>query len=166
MACGVIVDEDHSKLPRLYLLPKLHKRPYKSRFILVHVLLLSCLYFWRLASLRLKPCYKILYNSSWKEWYKLPWFIKNSGEILNNLKSKGFLASSLYTYDFSTLYTTLPHNLIKENWTKRAGCFSLFVFLVSSSWLLCGSFAPCHGFICSLWLWYFLIILTYYFCLA
>ena len=24
----------------------------------------------------------------------------------------------------------------------------------------------CHGFICSLWLWYFLIILTYYFCLC
>ena len=40
--------------------------------------------------------------------------IKNSGEILNELKSRGFLASSLSTYDFSTLYTTLPHNLIKE----------------------------------------------------
>ena len=30
------------------------------------------------------------------------------------LKSKGFLASSVSTYDFSTPYTTLPHNLIKE----------------------------------------------------
>ena len=30
---GVFVDEDHSKLPTLYWLPKLHKRPYKSRFI-------------------------------------------------------------------------------------------------------------------------------------
>ena len=38
-----------------------------------------------------------------------------SGEILNKLKSKGFIASSVSTYDFSTLYTTLPHNLIKEN---------------------------------------------------
>ena len=27
---GLFVDEDHSKLPTLYLLPKLHKRPYKS----------------------------------------------------------------------------------------------------------------------------------------
>ena len=42
------------------------------------------------------------------------WSIKNSGEILNKLKSGGFLASGLSTYDFSTLYTTLPHNLIKE----------------------------------------------------
>ena len=30
---GVFVDEYHSKLPTLYWLPKLHKRPYKSRFI-------------------------------------------------------------------------------------------------------------------------------------
>ena len=28
------------------------------------------------------------------------------------------------------------------------------------SWLLCGSYSWCHGFVCSLWLWYFLIILT------
>ena len=46
------------------------------------------------------------------------WPIKNPGEILNKLKSRGFLASGLSTYDFSTLYTTLPHNLIKEKLTE------------------------------------------------
>ena len=30
---GLFVCEDHSKLPTLYWLPKLHKRPYKSRFV-------------------------------------------------------------------------------------------------------------------------------------
>ena len=30
---GLFVDEDHSKLPKLYWLPKLHKRPHKSHFI-------------------------------------------------------------------------------------------------------------------------------------
>ena len=30
---GLFVDEDHSKLLTLYWLPKLHKWPYKSRFI-------------------------------------------------------------------------------------------------------------------------------------
>ena len=40
--------------------------------------------------------------------------IKNSCHVLNKLKSRGFRASSLSTYDFSTLYTTLPHNLIKD----------------------------------------------------
>ena len=45
---------------------------------------------------------------------KIFWSIKISGEIPNKLKSIGFLASGLSTYDFFTLYTTLPHNLIKE----------------------------------------------------
>ena len=53
---GLFVDEDHSKLPMLYWLPKLHKRPHKSRFIanssactttelstLSRILLTSCL---------------------------------------------------------------------------------------------------------------------------
>ena len=39
---------------------------------------------------------------------------KNSGEVLNKLMSRGFCVTSLSTYAFSTLYTTLPHNLIKE----------------------------------------------------
>ena len=34
------------------------------------------------------------------------------------MKSRGFLASGLSAYDFSTLYTTLPHNLIKEKLTE------------------------------------------------
>ena len=47
--------------------------------------------------------------------------------MLSKLKCRWFRATSLSTYDFSTLYTTLPHNLIKEKlldlieWTfKRA----------------------------------------------
>ena len=47
------------------------------------------------------------------------WSIKNC-EVPDKLKSRGFRATSLSTYDFSTLYTTLPHNLIE--WTfKREG---------------------------------------------
>ena len=42
------------------------------------------------------------------------WSIKNSTESLNKLKTKGFQASTISTYDFSTLYTTLPHNLIRN----------------------------------------------------
>ena len=42
------------------------------------------------------------------------WSIKNSTEILNKLKTKGFQASTISTYDFSTLYTTMPHNLIRN----------------------------------------------------
>ena len=35
--------------------------------------------------------------------------------LLNKLKSRGFRATIVSTYDFSTLYTTLSHNIIKEN---------------------------------------------------
>ena len=72
----------------------------------------------------IRYCEKV-YERSGKNLF---WSIKNSGEVLNNLKSRGFRATSLSTYDFSTLYTTLPHNLIKEKlinlieWTlKREG---------------------------------------------
>ena len=42
------------------------------------------------------------------------WSIKNSNDVLNRFKSKNFQASKLSTYDFSTLYTTLPRHLIKD----------------------------------------------------
>ena len=46
-------------------------------------------------------------------------YIRASSEYSGNIaKSRGFLASVLSTYDFSTLYTTLPHNLIKEKLTE------------------------------------------------
>ena len=69
-------------------------------------------------------CEKV-YERSGKHLF---WSIKNSGAVLNKLKSREFLATILSTYDFSTIYTTLPHNLIKEKhinlieWTfKREG---------------------------------------------
>ena len=46
---------------------------------------------------------------------------------------------------------------------ERAGCF---VCLPCVSCLLCGSSSPCHGVVCSLLLWCFLIILTYCFFLS
>ena len=42
------------------------------------------------------------------------WSIENSNEVLNKFRYKTFKASKLSTYDFSTLYTTLPHHLIKD----------------------------------------------------
>ena len=39
---------------------------------------------------------------------------QNSGEVLDKLKAMDFNVTSLSTYDLSTLYTSLPHNLIKD----------------------------------------------------
>jgi hypothetical protein len=41
-------------------------------------------------------------------------FHKNSKDLLDNLKSRSFSQiSSIKTFDFSTLYTTLPHDKLK-----------------------------------------------------
>ena len=58
----------------------------------------------------IKYCEKV-YERSDKN---LVWSIKNSGEVLDNLKARYFNATSLSTYDFSTRYTTLPHNMIND----------------------------------------------------
>ena len=70
-------------------------------------------------------CCEKVYERSDKNLF---WSIKNSGEVLNKLKSRGCRTTSVSTDDFSTLYTNLPHSLIKEKlinlieWTfKREG---------------------------------------------
>ena len=113
---SVSVKERQDRLPTMYWLPKLHKRPYKARFVAnssscttteLSKLLTSCLN--AVKNHVIRYCEKV-YERSGKN---LCWSIKNSGEVLK-LKSRGFRAISLSTYDFSTLYTTLPHNLDKE----------------------------------------------------
>ena len=114
---SVCVKERQDRLPTMYWLPKLHKTPYKARFIAnssscttteLSKLLTSCLT--AVKNHVIRYCEKV-YERSDKNLF---WSIKNSGEVLIKLKSIGFRATSLSTYDFSTLYTTLPHNLIKE----------------------------------------------------
>ena len=65
----------------------------------------------------IKYCEKV-YEKSGKNLFCS---IKNPCEVLNKLKSRGFCASSLSTYDFSTLYTTLLHNLIKDKLVDLIG---------------------------------------------
>ena len=101
----------------MYWLPKLHKRPYKARFIAnssscttteLSKLLTSCLTAIKAKVIKYS---EIVYERSGKNMF---WPINNSGQVLSKLKDIGYQATSLSTYDFSTLYTTLPHHLIKE----------------------------------------------------
>ena len=117
---AVNVKERQDKLPTMYWLPKLNKRPYKARLNAnssscttteLSKLLTSCL---TAAKSRVIRYFETVYERSRKNMF---WSIKNSGYILSKLKLRGFCAYSLSTYDFSTLYITLPHNLIKEKKT-------------------------------------------------
>ena len=114
-----MVDVEHKqdKLPTMYWIPKLHKNPYKARFIAnsssctttnLSKLLTSCLT--AVKDHIIKYCNKAYENSG----VNLYWSIKNSSDVLKKLQNNNFQASTISTYDFSTLYTTLPHDLIKE----------------------------------------------------
>jgi hypothetical protein len=47
------------------------------------------------------------------------WILKNSKDLLYNLKSRSFSqVSSIKALDFSTLYTTLPHDKVKTRLKK------------------------------------------------
>ena len=114
---AVGISETQEKLPTLYWLPKLHKRPYKSRFIAnsgscttteLSKLLTSCL---TAVKNHLIKYYDACYE---RDGINRCWSIKNSNEVLNKLKSKGFKASTLSTYDFSTLYFMIQYHLIKD----------------------------------------------------
>ena len=103
---SVCVKERQDRLPTMYWLPKLHKTPYKARFIAnssscttteLSKLLTSCLT--AVKNHVIRYCEKV-YERSGKNLF---WSIKNSGEVLNKLMSRGFRATSLSTYDFSTL---------------------------------------------------------------
>ena len=87
--------------------------------ILVHVQPLSCLLFWLLALLRLKTMSLNIAQQFMKEMVKNYFgLLKNQVKFLINWSLEVFLASGLSTYDFSTIYTTLPHNIIKEKLTE------------------------------------------------
>ena len=52
---------------------------------------------------------------------------------------------------------------LQSSWWGRESWLLCLICLPGVSWWLSGSSSRCHGVVCSLWLWYFLIILTYYF---
>ena len=99
---GAKAKENQDKVPTLYWLPKLHKNPIKQDLLIIlalgHVI---------------KYCEKVFERSG----KNLFWSIKNSGKILYKLKARDFNVTSFSTYDFSTIYNTLPHNIIKDKLT-------------------------------------------------
>ena len=56
--------------------------------------------------------------------------------------------------------------VLQSSWWGRESWLLCLICLPGVSWWLGSSSSRCHGVVCSLWLWYFLIILTYYLCLS
>ena len=53
--------------------------------------------------------------------------------------------------------------VLQSSWWRRESWLLCLICLPGVSWWLSGSSSQCRGVVCSLWLWYFLVILSYYF---
>ena len=128
LASSLQAEPNTMKVPTMYWLPKLHKTPYKYRFIsssshcsttkLSHcsttklsILLTSTL--GTIKNLIINCSNKAFENSGINSF----WSVKNSLEVLDKLHAYIGDFESVQSFDFFTVYTTLPHNLIKKKIT-------------------------------------------------
>ena len=116
---NVNVKAESEILPFIYWIPKFHKNPVKARFIISSSLCVTkqmASYLSKALKLIMKGrkryCEVIEEFTGTKRW----WIIDNNQEvlkILNEINEKR-LAKSVTTYDFSTLYTNIPHSSLQE----------------------------------------------------
>ena len=108
--------ENDKVLPKLYWIPKLHKNPFKQRFIAgsskcttKHLSQLLTVILSTIKNGLFRYCDKVYETSGLNQM----WLLKYSKKLLVNLKDKKNKYKSIRTFDFSTLYTTIPHDKLK-----------------------------------------------------
>ena len=116
---GIELSDDDKKLPYLYWTPKLHKSPVKHRFTAGSSKCTTK----ELSSLLTKILTVI--KTGLENYYSIKtshtavnnlWILKNSTNLLSSLGHLGVhRATSIQTFDFSTLYTSIPHDLLKSH---------------------------------------------------
>ena len=113
------VTEKIQSLPFMYWMPKMHYQPSRARFIVASAVC-STKPISNLVSIIFRKIFQQLQNfhskAQFYKNYKRFWVIQNSKTLLQKLEKinlkKG--AKDISTFDFSTLYTKLPHDdLIK-----------------------------------------------------
>ena len=117
---GVEVPTDNESLPFIYSTIKQHKNPVSNRFIVsgrkctTKTLSRRLLKVFQLVAKTMQTHSKYKCNFSNTKAF---WVIKNAEDIrtdITNLNNKG-KGSSVYSFDFSRLYTNIPHDLLREN---------------------------------------------------
>ena len=118
---GLEMSEEDKNLPYLYWTPKLHKVPFKHRFIAGSSKCttkdLSCLLTKVLTTVKDGL---IRYNNTKtsRNGVNSMWIVKNSTSLLSSLDQLDVrTATSVQRYDFPTLYTSIPHNLLESQIT-------------------------------------------------
>jgi hypothetical protein len=115
---GISTKDEELDLPSLYWIPKLHKCLFKQSYIA------GC------AKCSTKPLSKLLTcilsavktglqsncdTSYSKGGVNQMWILRNSKDLLEYIQSRSLSSyNSIKTFDFSTLYTTIPHSKLKD----------------------------------------------------
>ena len=92
------------------MIPQLHKCPYTHRYIagsfqIINMYSISCQ---TRASELLWPSYS-------RGEVNQMWILKNSKDMLEHIQSRSLSSCNIIkTFDFSTLYTTIPHSKLKD----------------------------------------------------
>ena len=115
---GIPVNDNDSELPYLYWIPKLHKDPYKHRFIAgsskCSTKPLSILLTKILTHIK-EGLQKYCTTAYSRSGVNQMWILKNSKELLEMLHAQKFKhITSIKSFDFTTLYTTIPHQKLKQ----------------------------------------------------
>lgn len=119
--CVFVQSEDKQKLPMLYATVKMHKTPKSFRYITASVdTILQNL------SIAISKCLKLLMKTAYKAYdYKLKdidtciFVIDNRDKVITFLETANKFTNAkrkcISTWDFSTLYTKIPHNQLLSN---------------------------------------------------
>ena len=116
-AFDIKLRQKEKSLPPIYWIPKLHKTPYKARFIAGSS---SCTTT-RLSKL-ISECPKLV-NSHCTAYCKTirertgvncMWIINNLSEVIRALEEKQLSLNHVSTWDFSPVYTSLPHAQLRK----------------------------------------------------
>ena len=111
------LQQKEKNLPQIHWIPKLHKTPYRARFIAGSS---SCTTT-RLSKL-ITECLKLVrshctaYCKTIRErtGVNCMWIINNSLDVIRALEEKQLSLNHVSTWDFSTLYTSLPHAQLEK----------------------------------------------------
>ena len=111
------LQQKEKSLPQIYWIPKLHKTPYKARFIAgsssctttrLSKLITECLKLVR------PQCTAYCKTIRIRTGVNCMWIINNSLDVIRALEEKQLSLNHVRTWDFSTLYTSLPHAQLKK----------------------------------------------------
>ena len=115
---GIQSNSEELDLPYIYWIPKMHKNPYKHRFIAgsskCSTKPLSILLTKLLTHIK-QGLQKFCETAYSRSGINQIWILENSKELIDHLKSPNFnLITNIKFFDFSTLNTTIPHQKLKS----------------------------------------------------